>query len=262
VKNYINKSICVLVCIFVTQQVVAADNKNISPWKSSAEVGYVNVSGNTNTETLKAVFDIAHEAEKWLNKAHAEALSSTAETTDTTAIPAIAREERAAAKWLVSVQSDYKFNDFDYLYGLLSYEDDRFSGFDYQAKIGLGYGRRVIHTDSHELKLEVGPGYRIFKQEPTLPPAAAVNTDRQDETLMRVGAGYVWKISETSNFTEDLAAEFGEDQDEWKSVTALKANINSVLAMKLSYTIKRLDKVPVGTESTDKEAAVTLVFSF
>ena len=47
-----------------------------------------------------------------------------------------------------------------------------------------------------------------------------------------------------------------------KSVTALTANINSMLAMKISYTVKRLDKVPAGIENTDKETAVTLVFKF
>ena len=69
-------------------------------------------------------------------------------------------------------------------------------------------------------------------------------------------------MSKTSKFTEDLTAEFGEDQDEWKSVTGLSAKINSSLAMKLTYTIKRLDVVPAGTDNTDKEAAVTLVYTF
>lgn len=225
-----------------------------SPWKSSAELGYVNVSGNTNAETLKAAFDVSHEKEKWLHKAHAEALSSKSETTDAATL--ITTEDRTAARWLVAGQSDYKINKSDYFYGLVSYEDDRFNGFQYQAKLGLGYGRKVIHTDVHELKLEIGPGYRKYKLEP---PA---NTASQSESLLRLGAGYIWKISKTAKFTEDLTAEFGQDQDEWKSVSALTANINSSLAMKVSYIIKRLDVVPAGTENTDKEMAVTLVYTF
>ena len=231
-----------------------------SPWKSSAELGYVNVSGNTNTETTKAAFDISYEAEKWLHKVHADALSSKSETTDATVVPALTTEERTAAKWLASAQSDYKFNDFDYFYGLLSYEDDRFSVFDYQAKVGLGYGRRVIHTDIHELRLEVGPGYRSYRLEQSAPPAASEET--QDETQLRLNASYLWKVSETSKFTEDLTYEAGEDQDEWKSVTSLTAKINTTLAMKISHTVKHLEKVPVGTENYDRETAVTLVFTF
>lgn len=246
--------------VLFSQAVISAEDKEASPWKSSAELGYIKTSGNSNAETVKAVFDLSYEIEKWLHKGHAEALSSKSETTDNSVVPPVTREERTTAKWLASGQSDYKFSEFEYIYGLLSYEDDRFSGFKYQAKVGVGYGRRVIHTEAHELKLEIGPGYRAFKYEPVVPPAT-VPTD-EDETLLRVNASYTWLISKTSKFTEDLTGEFGEDQDEVKSVTALMANVNSTLAMKLSYTVKRLDVVPVGNENTDKEAAVTLVFTF
>lgn len=240
--------------------VMAAEEEAKSPWKSAAELGYVATTGNTETESLKFVFDISYEVEKWLHKGHAESLSSKSETTDTTVVPSVTTEERTAAKWLISGQSDYKINDFDYFFGLASYEDDRFSGFEYQAKIGLGYGRRVIKTEAHELKLEIGPGVRFFELE--VPVAPAVTTDRESETLVRVAAGYVWTISPTAKFTEDFTAEFGEDQEELKSVTALTANINSSLAMKLSYTIKTLDVVPVGTDDTDTETSVTLVYTF
>ena len=229
-----------------------------SPWTSSAELGYVNVAGNTNTETLKSVFDISYEIEKWAHKAHAEALSSKTETTDAATL--VTTESRSAAKWLLSGQSDYKISKLDYFYGLASYEDDRFGGFQYQAKLGAGYGRRVIDIADHKLKLEIGPGYRTYKLEAATPPATVA--DRQDEMLVRINAGYIWKITKTSKFTEDLTAEFGEDQDELKSVTGLTAKINSSLAMKLTYTVKRLDVVPAGTENTDKETAVTLVYTF
>lgn len=253
-----NKLISVLALTTLASGNVVAEEKNKSPWESSAELGYVNVSGNTNTETIKTAADVSYSVDKWEHKAHAEALSSKSETTDETTL--VTAEERSAAKWLVSGQSDYKISEADYFYGLASYEDDRFSGFQYQAKLGLGYGRRVINTDIHKLKLEIGPGYRTYRVE--LPVAPATTVDRESESLLRVAAGYKWNISKTSKFTEDLTAEFGQDQDELKSVTALTANINSSLAMKISYTIKRLDVVPVGTENTDKETAVTLVYTF
>lgn len=243
--------------LMLSSACIAAEGEK-SPWQSSAELGYVNVSGNTNTETVKAAFDISYAINKWEHKAHAEALSSKSKTTDDAVIPAVTTEERTAAKWLASAQTDYKFKELDYFYGLVAYEDDRFSGFDYQAKIGVGYGRRVIHTDSHTLKLEIGPGYRSYKLEQPAPPAE----DKHDEAFLRLNASYLWKLSETSKFTEDLSSESGEEQDEWKSVTALTAKINSTLAMKISHTVKHLEEVPVGTENYDRETAVTLVFTF
>ena len=71
-----------------------------------------------------------------------------------------------------------------------------------------------------------------------------------------------WKISETSKLTEDLTYETGQEQKEWKSVTALTAKVNSTLAMKVSHKVKNLDKVPAGSENYDREKAVTLVFTF
>lgn len=38
-------------CISVINPTVLAEEIKKTPWKSSAELGYVNVTGNTNTET-------------------------------------------------------------------------------------------------------------------------------------------------------------------------------------------------------------------
>lgn len=247
-------------CIFVSNSTVLAEEGEKSPWKSAAELGYVHVSGNTNTETTKASFDLSYEANSWFHKIHAEGLSSNSDTVDSSVTPAVTASERTAAKWLLSGQTDYKFSDLDYLFGLLSYEDDRFSGFQYQAKFGLGYGRRVIHTDEHEMKLEIGPGYRLYRLDQAVPPAPLEET--RDETELRLNAAYIWKISKTSKLTEDLTYESGQEQKEWKSVTALTAKINSTLAMKISHTVKHLDKVPVDSQNFDRETAVTLVFTF
>ena len=45
-------------------------------------------------------------------------------------------------------------------------------------------------------------------------------------------------------------------------MTALTAKVNTSLALKVSLTIKNNSEVPVGTEKTDTETAVTLVYSF
>lgn len=228
--------------VFAASSVYAAKEEKTSPWETSAELGYVNTSGNTNTETLVFKFDTAYEIEKWKHQAHFEALN--AKTDDVT----------TADKKLATAQSDFKFTPRDYFFGLVSYEDDRFSGFEYQAKLNLGYGRKVLVLERHKLDAEIGPGYRNFKVDNA--------SSSEDEALLRLAAKYKWLISDYSEFKQDFTAEFGEDQDEWKSITALKSNINKTLAMKLSYTVRYLDKVPVGNDNYDRETAVTLVYSF
>jgi putative salt-induced outer membrane protein len=238
------------VLMLVTATAFSAEEEEKSPWKTSAELGYVNTSGNTNTETLVFKFDTAYEIEKWKHQAHFEVLSTKADDASTPEKDKVT----TADKKLVTAQSDFKFTPRDYFYGLLSYEDDKFSGFEYQAKVSAGYGRKVLLLERHELDVEIGPGYRNFKVD------NASSSD--DEYLARLAAKYKWLISDNSEFKQDLVADFGEDQDEWKSVTALKSNINKTLAMKLSYTVKYLDVVPEGNDNYDRETAVTLVYTF
>ena len=40
------------------------EEKKESPWKTTAGLGYVNTSGNTNTDSLTFRFDTAYEVEK------------------------------------------------------------------------------------------------------------------------------------------------------------------------------------------------------
>lgn len=245
--NIQNRMTLAGVAFLASTNTFAADEAPKSPWSSSAELGYVSTSGNTKTSSLNAKFDLGYEVEKWKHAARAETLQSKNRNETT------GEDEKTAHKSLATYQVDYKFTKHDYAFGLLSYEEDRFSGFEYQAKAIVGYGRKVFIRDDMELDLEIGPGHRRYK--PDMQPS-------DDDNEARLAAKYKWDISGTSVFTEELVGEFGDKQDEWKSVTALSANINSALAMKLSHTVKYLDVVPAGKDHYDRETAVTLVYTF
>ncbi|MBT8129967.1 MAG: DUF481 domain-containing protein [Gammaproteobacteria bacterium] len=218
------------------------EKKKDSPWSTTAGLGIVNTSGNTNTESLTFKFDTAYEIEHWKHEAHLETLK--ASTDDVT----------TADRKLFTAQTNYKFRPLDYFWGNFSYEDDNFTGFDYQAIISAGYGRKLINAERHKLDAEIGPGYRKFKI--IEPP----QTD--DEGLIRVVGKYKWLISSYSEFTQDLIGNFGEEQDEWRSITALRTSINKTLALRLAYNVRYLDKVPLGNERYDRTTTVTIDYTF
>jgi putative salt-induced outer membrane protein len=236
--------------VLVTSSLHAADEceceekeeKKESPWTTTTGLGYVNTSGNTNTETLIFRFDTAYEIEKWKHAASFETLKASTEDVTT------------ADRKLFTAQSNYKFRPRDYFYGNVSYEDDKFSGFEYQAKLSLGYGRKIILTERHELDGEIGPGYRNFKVDNA--PSS------EDEALLRLAGLYKWKISSYSEFNQDLIGDFGEDQTEWRSVTGLRTSIYESLALRLAYTVRYLDVVPVGNENYDRTTSITLDYTF
>lgn len=215
-------------------------------WKSTAEAGVVVTNGNTRTSTFNGKIDSNKEVEKWRYNLHAEALSSSSDNV------------QSAEKYLASGQSNYKYNKFDYVYGLAMHEKDRFSGYDYQTTLAVGYGRRLINNDTMKLDLEIGPGVRFSRVEKEIDP----NAQTQSDAILRLAAKYLWKVSASATFTEELTSEIGGDANITKSVTGLKANINDSLAMKTTVTIKHTSKVPLGTKETDTETALTLVYSF
>lgn len=213
----------------------------VSSWKSQAELGFVKTSGNTKTSSTNIKFDVTNEREKWRHNVHLEGYS-----TETDGIT-------SAERYQFSEKSDYKFNEFDYLFFRTDYDKDRFGGFEYQATFSLGYGRRLLNKDTMTFDVEIGPGIRYSKVE---------FFETEKESLLRVAAKYNWDITESSKFTQELAYDEGEELTVSKSITTLQANIQSNLAMKLTHTVKHNSVVPLGAKKTDTETAVTLVYLF
>lgn len=232
--------------IFSTSTFAQDADADKSPWSLDVEFGYVSTTGNTDTTNTKGKIDLGWETAKWKNRTVFESLNSEEDG------------QRTAEKYLLSNKSDYKLLDKDYLFAFESYEKDRFSGFEYQATIALGYGKRVFENDSMSLDVEAGPGYRINKFE----EENADGDDDEKGAIVRAFGAYNWKISETAEFLQELSIEKGSDNTITKSSTSLKTTIIGQLAMKLSYTVKVTDEVPDGTDDKDTETTVTLLYSF
>jgi putative salt-induced outer membrane protein len=229
--------------------VVAAEdeNKEKSPWESSVEFGFIRTTGNTETQTIALKADATYEVEKWRHTAHAEGYGQESED-ETTGENVVSAE-----RYELSGKSDYKFTEYDYAFGQVKLKKDHFSGFEYEHSLSIGYGRKVIKQDNMELDLEIGPGMRFYKPD---------NGDSQDEGILTLAGKYWWDITDNSKFSQDLFIDIGEEYTETKSVTGIQANINKTLALKFTYTIRNKDKVPAGTEKTDTETAMTLVYNF
>jgi len=212
-----------------------------SRWTGETELGLVSTSGNTETQTISAKAKGANERDKWKHEASLDVLNSEDKQTTT------------AERYALIGKTNYKLSNLDYVFGMATYEDDRFSGYDWRASEFVGYGRHVIKKDDLTLSLEVGLGARQSKEDAGI---------RTDEGAARLAANLGWKISDTAKFTEELNSEIGEDVTISKSVTGLKSQINDSLAMKITYTVKYVSKVPTMIEKIDRETGVTLVYSF
>ena len=218
-----------------------ADEASSKLWKGNAELGIIKTSGNTTTQSINANAGIVYERDRWRHSAKAEILNSSSDN--------VTSSERYTA----TGKSDYKFDALSYVFGRLNYENDRFAGYQYRTTEVIGYGRRVINKDAVSLDLEAGPGARQIK---------FTDGDSNNEAIGRASAMFAWKVSKTATFTEELSSDIGQDSTISESVTALKAQVIGNLAMKVSYKVRIVSKVPIGTKKTDSETALTLVYGF
>ncbi|VAW84322.1 hypothetical protein MNBD_GAMMA18-1890 [hydrothermal vent metagenome] len=213
-----------------------------SPFTGEAELGWISTSGNSKTDSL----NIKAKGEKTYGKIKhhltGEVLNSSS------------AEATTAERYLLGYKADYTVTDKGYVFLSLNYEKDRFSGYDQRTNELLGYGRQFHDNETLKTRAELSVGARQSKLDD--------GGSSENEMVVKVQGNLEWTVSETALFSQDVAVEVGDDSTISKSITGLKVNINSSLAMKLTYTVKHTSEVPDGVKKLDSERVATIVYSF
>ncbi|KGJ89253.1 DUF481 domain-containing protein [Thalassotalea sp. ND16A] len=212
-------------------------------WSGDVEFGYTNLSGNTEESTTVGKFNLLRESAPWKFAAHVEGLASEKD------------EERTAEKYSAFTRLEYNFTAKNYVFGRVSYEEDKFNGYENQYTATSGLGWNVYDLDTFDWDLEGGVGYRAGKLEDPL-------LEDEEETIVRLSTLVDWKFSETGTFTQLLSTEIGDENTISYSKTAIKVQVIGQVSLKLSYNIKYTEEVPDGTEHADKETVVSVTYSF
>ena len=89
-----------------------------------------------------------------------------------------------------------------------------------------------------------------------------ITGEELDEAIVRGGLDYLWRISESSEFSQKLLIEQGDDNRYTESTSALKADIVGNIALVFSVVIKSNSDVPVGIEKTDRFTSISLEYAF
>ena len=170
--------------------------------------------------------------------------------------------ETTDQKWFTSLQSNYTLEEGgrNYIFGFSSYEDNRFSGFDYQASVASGWGRRWYEADKSFLDAEIGPGLKVDEITET----DTTNNETQKAIIIRAAATYESKLFETMQFKQTFSAEITPKSDEnskYKSVSSLSTNLIERLALKFAFTVDYNTEVESDLENTHTETSLTLVYS-
>lgn len=211
------------------------------PLVGKFELGYLATTGNTETSSLNTKLALTYDASKWRHSLNAAVIH--AEDAGVTT----AERNQFGAK------SDYKFNESDYLFITVNWEQDRFAGFEQRTSEAVGYGRRLLKSERHSLDAEIGAGARQTS------PVVGADVS---ESILRAAAKYQWRIAEGAAFDQSLIIESGESNTYMESVSAVAAKLIGTWSLKVSYTFKNNSDVTPGLENTDTYTAVGLEYTF
>lgn len=141
----------------------------------------------------------------------------------------------------------------DYLYGRLDWRKDNFGGVREEWVPSAGYGRVFLRTERHDLKGEVGAGYRF---------ADLADDTGEDGMTLNGGLRYQWQISESAEFFQNALLQWSENNTYLESETGLRTSIIGNLGAKFSYLVKHNTDVPEGLENSDIFTNIGLEYAF
>ena len=218
-----------------------------SEWKGSIQFGYVASSGNTENSNINGKFNLKHDDVKWLHDFNAAYYQSTED------------EVTSAERYKLTHQADYKLDvENTYLFVNGSYENDRFSGFDYRASLSTGYGTRLYDANDMTFDGEVGVGYRYSEEIDTL----TNTTFTVNEALIRLAGKYHWKIADDRSLSSSLTIDEGEEIRISNFDISFTTLIVGGISMKASYEARHVSEVPVGKEKLDTIVSLNLLYDF
>ncbi len=238
----------IILSAVIASSLTVAVNAKDTAYVSHAELGYVNTSGNTNTETFG--FD-GNIKKSWGNhSAHLKADASYGKDGDTT----------TKKKAFGEISYDYALTErlaFDYVLG---YKYDAFSGFEYQAYTGPGLKYMAIKEESQTLDLIASLLYSMDSIE-----HVGANVS-DDYASYKLEAEYMYAFNKSVKFTQDLSyrAAF-EDSEKYFvfSKTALITKVSDILSAGVSYKVDYTNEANfLGKEYSDKTFLIALIFDY
>ncbi len=234
----------ILIAVVLSNTISVAQGVEIagSEWEILPTVGINSSIGNSESLQINLGLQLKNEREKWRHYALIRGIKSTQ------------NDVRSGERYDVAIKTDYKFDESNYVFGTINYEDDRFSGYDYRATEAIGYGRRIFNSKSLLLDLEGGPGARQSK---------LTDTGKSDnEAILRLGGLFQWNISDHTNYSQDLTAEVGKDLTLATSTISLRTKIAGNVSTNIQVTLRHLSEAPAGKHRNDMQSSVTVGYCF
>jgi putative salt-induced outer membrane protein len=235
-------------------------------WSGKAELGALLATGNTEAKSGNTKLDIAHDSDKLKNSIYVAALyGENAE---------FVTAERYEARY----QLDFKITDrFSWFVGARG-EEDKFSGFAYQATVNTGATYKFIDNPTTKLDGSLGVGYKRFETELLIKTAAGEVISRikgdqcallfpgetcvtDSEPVATLSSNYEHAFTESTKITNKFLSEIGSDNTNLQDDIALQVSMSQTLALAVGYGVRYNSDPPSGSKTTDTQLTINLVYN-
>jgi putative salt-induced outer membrane protein len=210
-------------------------------WKGQGEAGIANSTGNTRSTSVALGLNFARTGLAWDH-----ILTATVDYQRDNGV-------ESKSRYFAGYTGHYKFDDRLYGVGLLSWEGDRFAGFNSRLSESIGLGYAIIKSPDMALSVEAGPALRQTDY---------IVGGSQNSFAGRAAVNYLWNILPDLAFTQTVSY-YGESRDSTLvSDTGVTVNLTGALSARASYHVQYESDPPLALENTDATSRLTLVYSF
>lgn len=223
-------------------------------WTGKGEIGALVSRGNSDATSANVKLDVAHERARWKNSLFVGGLYGR-NSTFTTA-------QRIEGRG----QTEHEVGDHAFWFLALRGEQDRFSGFQYQATASAGLGYKFIDNNSTKLTGSLGAGYRRLRPEELIRSAAGevlnrIPGDPVGDAVASAGIDYSHQLTQTTRLLDKLLVESGVNNTTVQNDFALQVNMTQRIALSVGYGVRYNADPPQGAKSTDQLTTINLVYS-
>lgn len=223
-------------------------------WSTRDEIGFVAARGNSDAETANAKIEVIREINKWKY------------TLATSALYGRSANITSAQHVDGRLQTDHAFSERSFWFGAVRYEDDRFSGFDYQTTVTTGVGRKFIDTDATKLAIQIGAGFRALRPELlvrdpiTNEVTARVLGERTHDGVANGAVTFSHAFNDHTRVLNSLLTEAGQANTLTRNDLSLEVKMVKTFAVSIGLSVRHNSEPAPTLKRTDTLTTVNLVY--
>jgi putative salt-induced outer membrane protein len=232
---------------------VAAADTGDSTWAIRSVLGYTKTGGNTDNSAGNLLFHAAHVMGEWKLLFGGDGVYGST------------KGETTAQAWDAFLQANYNITARFYWYVGGRYDDDRFSGFAYQAAVKTGVGYKFFDTDDTKLTAQLGAGYRRLRPEILVKDDVGAIISRteqpeQSDAIFDAGATFERNFNKSTKLLAAVTMQSGKENTLTNASIALQVKMTDRLALSAGYRLVNNSNPPPGSGHRDTLTTLGLVY--